>query len=403
MAHAKKIGLATAIIVSMNAMIGAGIFSVPSALGSLVGPAALLTYVIVIGAVWCMGGAMARLAQHYPQEGSFYTYARQWGGHYVGLLAAGLYFLGLIIGMGHLTHTMGLYLTHYFPGLSAFGLGAIVLIFLTLLNVIGVKLSQWGQFILIGATLFPLAAITFLCLTHGSASNFVPFIPFGWHSIFAATRVVIFGFFGFECAASLFNVLENPQKNIPKALVWSIILVGLLYMAFVGSIIFAIPLSAFLDESLPLSTILGQRFPEHTWLFEVIHFSIFGAIFGTVHSMIWAAGSLVSSFIRQLYHYKNSTRAAVSIIVIKDYCAVLMVGTAIMISYVLFNDPNLFFSLTAVCVMLAFILSMLSLVVKNIPHTSLQRVQTYVGLATACLIVYFALEDIVLLMISRLG
>ncbi len=69
----QKIGLAVATIVGMNAMIGAGIFAVPAALASHVGPAGIITYAFVILAVWFMGSSIARLAQLFPQEGSFYT------------------------------------------------------------------------------------------------------------------------------------------------------------------------------------------------------------------------------------------------------------------------------------------------------------------------------------------
>ena len=47
-----KIGVATAVIIGMNAMIGAGIFSIASLLSSKVGPAGILTYLFAFAAVW---------------------------------------------------------------------------------------------------------------------------------------------------------------------------------------------------------------------------------------------------------------------------------------------------------------------------------------------------------------
>ncbi|MGE0207406.1 MAG: amino acid permease, partial [Candidatus Babeliales bacterium] len=116
----KKISLATATIVGMNAMIGAGIFAVPTALASNVGPAGILTFTFVIIAVWFMGSSMARLAQLFPQEGSFYIYAKQWSGHIGGLIAAGSYLVGLLIAMGLLTQEAGGNLHDYLPFFSAF-------------------------------------------------------------------------------------------------------------------------------------------------------------------------------------------------------------------------------------------------------------------------------------------
>src|SRR3989344_4196236 len=110
-----KIGVATATIIGMNAMIGAGIFALPAALAEKVGPAGILSVAFVAIAVWFMAQSFARVAQLYPQEGSFYTYARQWGGHYGGLAASSAYLIGLLIAMGFLTHATGGHLNHSFP------------------------------------------------------------------------------------------------------------------------------------------------------------------------------------------------------------------------------------------------------------------------------------------------
>ncbi|MFS8506727.1 MAG: amino acid permease [Candidatus Babeliales bacterium] len=78
--NSEKIGVLTATIVGMNAMIGAGIFTISSALAGDVGPAVILSFLFTAVSVWFMAQSFARVAQLFPQEGSFYTYARQWGG-----------------------------------------------------------------------------------------------------------------------------------------------------------------------------------------------------------------------------------------------------------------------------------------------------------------------------------
>src|SRR5262245_2205421 len=98
--HGTKIGLMTATIIGMNAMIGSGIFTAPAAIASYVGPAGIVAYIFVVLSVWCMALSLARLAALYPQDGAFYTYTRQWGGHAMGLLAGGFYIFGLIVAMG---------------------------------------------------------------------------------------------------------------------------------------------------------------------------------------------------------------------------------------------------------------------------------------------------------------
>jgi amino acid transporter len=124
-------------------------------------------------------------------------------------------------------------------------------------------------------------------------------MPYGFKHIFAATNAVIFGFFGFESAASLFTIVENPQKNVPRALQYSIVLVGFLYLLFVASIIYAVPLSHFTSPSLSLRTILGTIIPNHPWLLWIIQFSVLSAILGTVHSMIWGSSTLLIAYVKK--------------------------------------------------------------------------------------------------------
>ncbi len=388
----KTIGVITATIVGMNAMIGAGIFSVPAALGAYVGPAGLLTYAFVILAVWFMGSSMARLAQMYPEEGSFYTYAYQWGGHTAGLLAAGAYLVGLIIAMGLLIQITGDYLHVTFPQLSPFILSVIALLLLIILNSVGVSLSQAGQMILICCTVLPILLTTIMCLLKGNSANFSPFMPYGWTNVFTASKQVIFGFFGFECAASLFKVVENPKKNVPRALMYAIALVGTLYMLFVGSIIFAVPLAYFTDPKIPLSQILGIIFPDNPWLLKVIHFSILSAILGTVHSMIWSSSELLVAYLTK---FKNkSLQQLIKTNAINQRIGVIIIGTCIFITFATVKSMNLFFSFTDTFIVFAFIMSMITLLKNKESWFSAQTIKTVAGLVTACIIFYIATKGV---------
>ncbi len=390
----EKIGIITATIVGMNAMIGAGIFSVPAALGAYVGPAGLISYIFVIVAVWFMGSSMARLAQLYPEEGSFYTYASQWGGHIMGLLSTGAYLIGLTIAMGLLVHLTGDYLHSTFPMLSPFSLGLITLICLVIFNIVGVKLSQLGQMILICCTVFPLLAITFLCFLNGSFANFHPFMPYGLGNVFKATKAVIFGFFGFECASSLFALVDKPEKNVPRALMLSIFLVGMLYLAFVGSIIFAVPLSLLRDHTIPLSETLGSLFPQYPWLINIIHFSILSAIIGTVHSMIWSASALLLAYFKK---FKNSqVQNLIEKKIITSRTTIVLIGLGIFISFATIQSLDSFFSLTALFMIVAFISSMITLLTLKEEWQSGQNIKTILGFLTAFVIFYFALEGLLL-------
>ena len=127
-----------------------------------------------------------------------------------------------------------------------------------------------------------------------------PFAPHGFANALKATRIVIFGFFGFECSASLFDIVENPQKNVPRALTYAISIVGVLYTLFISSIILATPPTLFTSAHIPISDILRAIFLTQEWLIMIIHVSILSAILGTIHSMVWTSSHLLTLLVKKL-------------------------------------------------------------------------------------------------------
>ena len=385
-----KIGVSTATIVGMNAMIGAGIFALPTMLATNVGPAGILSLAFVAGAVWFMAQSFARVAQLYPQEGSFYTYARQWGGHSAGIAANGFYILGLLIAMGLLAHSAGDHLTHSFPMYSSKMWGLITLGSLTLLNMMGVSLSELGQQVLIVCTVFPLIGTTLMCLTKANLANLTPFAPKGILSVFDATRFAVFGFFGFEASASLFSIIKDPEENLPKAITYSLMAVAILYLAFVAALVLAVPMHLFAQYPGPVTNSLSHVFPEQKWVLTAIHISSLSAILGTLHSMIWASGALLLSFIKKLR--VNSTQRLVAHGILNSTTSVLLIGLGIYTSFTTFKD-DMFFNLTALCLLAAFCLSIGTLLTLKKEWESGQNYITVSGFGCAAFIAYFAITN----------
>ncbi len=399
--NTQKIGLVTAIIVGMNAMIGAGIFSMTCSLASGVGPASILSYLFAFFAVWFIAQSVARAAYLWPEEGSFYTYARQWGGHKLGLIAAGAYILGFLIAMALLCKIAGMYLHSAFPAVPAQTLGLMTLSALVLLNLMGMALSQIGQYVLITFTVFSLLMTTGLCLTKLNFNNIESFMPYGPFSIIQGARIAIFGLFGFECIASLFSIVENPEKNVPKALKYSLLLVGLIYFFFITSIVLSIPLSIFTSNPhVTIPQALHILFPDNPFVMNLITFSILSAIIGTIHSMIWSGSELIFSYFK---FFKTPTiKKLIARGIISQKFGVLFCGSIMLICFSTIKNIDLFFTLTNIPLIFAFITTMTALLFQPAEWKSGQNIKTILGLITAFIIfgisVQKLIEEIVVLL-----
>jgi len=388
-----KIGLTTATIVGMNAMIGSGIFTVPAALAFYVGPAGILTTVFVAIAVWFMAISIARVASLYPQEGSFYVYAKQWGGHTMGLISASAYIIGLLIALGFLGQIAAVYLKSYFPNTSEFVLGLCVLLMVFAVNMIGMIISKAGQYVIICTTLFPLFATIILCVPKINFAYLFPFAPHGWFNVFKSTKDVIFSFFGFEAAASLFSIVKNPEKNVPRALTYSLTIVSIIYILFISSLLLSVPADFFTNPKLPITDVLHKLFPENKWIIAGIHFSIISAIVGVINAMVWSSSRLLISLAKKM---KNKfTQNLVATNKLNPKTAVVLIGIPIIISYMTLKEAGLFFSLTAIFVVFAYISSMITLLTIKQEWKSGQNIKTIIGLITAGFIFMFAFQDLV--------
>jgi APA family basic amino acid/polyamine antiporter len=388
-AHKKKyLSLSTAIIINMNAMIGAGIFSIPHALLLHAGPAGIITCLLTTLGIWCLAFSFADLATQYPGEGSFYHYAERWGGSLAGSFSSLFYMVGMMIAMGLLTQVTGNLIYELLPVGSPLIYSLLLVIALLLFHVQGVTLSSHGQQLLIAATLIPMSIIIILCLTHASFDNLLPFAPYGFLPIITATKIVIFGFFGFECTASLTPFLHNAKQNLPRAITRSVVLVGALYLLFTAAIILALPPSIHHHET-SLPQLLAQALPQARGLLSLVRLAIISALIGTLHAMLWAASNLLSSISRKLI-----TQTKYTFNPAQSLC-ILCIG--ILLSCITISQLDLFFSLTALAVVIAYGLALITLLhPRSAPATlsTASKIRTWIGLAMLMIIAICALQSI---------
>jgi len=396
--NATKIGLSTATITGMNAMIGSGIFAIPAILAKNVGPAGILAFIFVVISVWFIAQSLAHVAKLFPQEGSFYTYAKQWGGHTMGLISSGSYIIGLLIAMGLLCQIVGHHLKYFFHGTSAEALGIIALTTIIVINMFGVSLSQLGQRILILLTVFPMLVTIGICLTKLNFGLLSPFAPYGFTNILRATQPVLFAFFGFECASALYSSVKNPEKNVPKALTYSILFVGAIYILFVGSILLSTPADLFISERTTIPEVLNVLFPHYPWIATIINISIISAILGTIHSMVWACSSLLFSFFKKIK--KPLVKNVIAKGILNKTVCVLLIGIIIFLSYTMIKKINLFFSLAILFIVFAYITSIMTLLFMKDQWKSKQNIKTILGIITASIIVMFAAKDLIVELIK---
>jgi amino acid transporter len=387
----KKIGFFAALVIAINAMIGAGVLAMPAVFARQAGPASIFSFIISIFAVLCIGLSLGRTAELFPGDNWNYRYPARWAGHMVGIISSLLYTFGVIVAMGLLVQQAGVWLQLWMPATSSFSLSFGLMIMLTLLVIAGTQISSWGQYVIAFFVVVPLLLTSLVCWSHFNPELLTPFMPAGINSILGALPHALFGLLGFESIASLYSVVRNPSKTVPRVFITAILIVGGMYLLFVGSMIFSIPRSLFQDTyTASLAEVLHTVFPEYKMLASLVTFSAIFAIVGTLHSMIWSISVLLSDLmtkvrsplIRKIFIEKVSNRQVQSVLFAS--------GSIMLVSFI--TPPHWLMPLTAVLIVPSYILSIIPLFMINAEWESRRNIVTVCAFLSSCLILYYALQ-----------
>ena len=228
----RELGFWAALTIGAGTMIGAGIFLLSGIAISLAGPAAIFSY-IAAGIVCIITAASAaELATGMPTSGGDYFFVSRSLGPPFGAISGIGIWLSLTFAIAFYLVGMGEYLSEFLPIAPIWGAvaGGILL---TALNVIGAKESGGTQVIVVLTLLVILAIYAVAGAFNMDSANLDPFFPNGASPVFAATALVFISFLGFVKIAAVSEEIEEPSKNLPRALIGSVALVTLLYVVIV--------------------------------------------------------------------------------------------------------------------------------------------------------------------------
>lgn len=251
----KSINVLGGISILTGIMVGSGIFFV----GSIVLDTLNYSPGFALLA-WLFGGILtltyalmyAELGSKYPEVGGYYAYLKKAYGPVVGFMAGFFNFVLAssgsiaVLALAFSEVTNNLLFTAFEVSLSMpvqIGLGALMVILFTGFNTLGIKLNTLFLKIIMVLKFVPIITLIILGLLLGTQSISLSF-DLGGVGFFEGLSLfgfaVIFTFWAYEGWTNLNNVteeMENPEKDLPKSLLITMIIVTLLYVLYQSSIL----------------------------------------------------------------------------------------------------------------------------------------------------------------------
>jgi len=256
----RRISLFGLTVYGVGNVLGAGIYALIGEVVGITGNISWLAFILasVTGAL--TGLSYAELSAMFPKSAAEFVYTERafkirllsfllgWIIIFSGILSAATVALGFA---GYLADLIG-----FSPIILVIIFAAILIVIVGLINFVGIRASTWTNIIFTlieasGLILIIIIGIPFL----GTVNYFE--LPLGgsYGAIFSAVALIFFAYIGFEDIANVAEEVKEPSRNLPRAIIYSIIITTVLYCLTALSVVSILPYSVIASSSAPLSDV----------------------------------------------------------------------------------------------------------------------------------------------------
>jgi APA family basic amino acid/polyamine antiporter len=119
---------------------------------------------------------------------------------------------------------------------------------LTILLFVGVKESARANAAMVVLKVALILAFLAIGVFHVDPANWHPFAPNGFHGIWQAAALGFFAYIGFDAVSTAAEETRNPQRDMPRGLIWSLVICTVLYMATAAVLTGVVPYASIVSQ-----------------------------------------------------------------------------------------------------------------------------------------------------------
>ncbi len=260
----RDIGIIGLLFTAVGSIIGSGwLFGALNA-AEIAGPASIIAWAIGGVMITLIGLCYAELGTMFPISGGVVRFPHYSFGSFASYTLGWITWIAAASTTSIEVEAALQYATNYIPWLqhledgvpvlttAGFFVATAMLAIFSLINVIGIRwfarlnnVLVWWKLLIITVVIIAFLVTVFhgVNFSHELAGGFM---PFGWSGIFSsiATAGIVFSYLGFRQGVELAGETRNPQRNVPIAIIGSVLITAVLYVALQVAFIGALPAGA---------------------------------------------------------------------------------------------------------------------------------------------------------------
>ncbi len=222
------------VAVTINGIIGAGIFGLPSKVYALIGSYSLIAFVVCALVVMLIILCFAEVGSRFEQTGGPYLYAQEAFGPAVAFEVGWLIWLARLTAFAANCNLMISYLSFFWvPANSGVIRAAIivaVVFALTSLNILGVRQAAIASNIFTIGKLLPMLIFIAVGLFFLRPQSFALGARPSTGAFSQSVLLLLYAFTGFEMAVIPAGEIKNPQRDLPRALLIAMAVIATTYI-----------------------------------------------------------------------------------------------------------------------------------------------------------------------------
>ena len=232
----RELGIGAAILLGLGSIVGTGVFVSIGIAAGITGSSVI--FAVMIGALVASfnGLSSAQLAANHAVSGGTYEYAYKYLNPLLGFLAGWMFLLAKSASAATAALGFAAYIIHAFdlPEVWQIPLALVLVGLLTWVVWAGIKRSSLSNTVIVSITFLALLSLI-VAATPRTLSNLSAALPLrfegGWYGFLYASALMFVAYTGYGRIATLGEEVKEPRRTIPKAIILSLLISMVLYMA----------------------------------------------------------------------------------------------------------------------------------------------------------------------------